>query len=62
MTEQAKSSMDVPPGIVELTDATFKPTLRESAIPVFIDLWAPWCVPCKAVAPIIAELEEEYRG
>jgi thioredoxin 1 len=62
MTEQAKTSMDVPPGIIELTDTTFKPTLRESAIPVFIDLWAPWCVPCKAVAPIIAELEEEYRG
>ncbi|MFX0114651.1 MAG: thioredoxin [Candidatus Hodarchaeota archaeon] len=62
MTKEVKSMENIPPGIIELNDATFKATIRESPIPIFVDLWAPWCAPCKAIAPVIAQLEEEYRG
>lgn len=46
--------------VIELTDATFDETVHGSDVPVLVDFWAPWCGPCKMIAPIVEEIAEEY--
>jgi thioredoxin 1 len=48
--------------IVHVTDASFENEVLKSATPVLIDFWAPWCAPCRAIAPIIDDLAGEYSG
>src|SRR5919109_5660362 len=44
------------------TDANFDETVLKSGSPVLVDFWAPWCVPCKRIAPTIDALASEYNG
>ena len=45
-----------------LTDANFKNSVLESSQVALVDFWAQWCGPCRAIAPIIEELSEEFAG
>jgi thioredoxin 1 len=46
----------------EVTDDTFEHEVVGAGRPVVVDFWAPWCGPCKAVEPILADLAEEHAG
>lgn len=47
---------------IPVTDATFQTEVLESGLPVVVDIWATWCGPCRAIAPILDQLAGEYAG
>ncbi|MDQ1385470.1 MAG: thioredoxin 2 [Actinomycetota bacterium] len=50
------------PWMVEGTDSTFDAVADRATIPVLVDLWAPWCGPCRSVSPVLESLSREFAG
>lgn len=48
--------------ILHVTDASFAADVLNSDVPVLVDFWAPWCGPCKMIAPVLDELAGQYAG
>lgn len=57
----AKCRVDLP-WVAEVDGDQFQTVVSTSAVPILLDLWAPWCGPCRAVAPALVELAEELAG
>jgi len=48
--------------VKEISDSDFDNEVLEADTPVLVDFWAPWCAPCKSIAPILEEIAEEFQG
>jgi thioredoxin 1 len=48
--------------VKEVTDKDFEAEVLQAGVPVIVDFWAEWCAPCRAIAPIIADLSASYGG
>lgn len=49
-------------GMTSVGDDTFKAEVLDSSTPVIVDFWAPWCMPCRAITPVLENLAKDYTG
>jgi thioredoxin 1 len=50
------------PNVSQVSDSSFEGDILKSNVPVLVDFWAPWCGPCRSVAPIVEDLANQYAG
>jgi len=48
--------------VLDVSDKDFKQEVIDSDLPVLVDIWAPWCGPCRMIGPVVDKLSEEYEG
>jgi len=47
---------------IHVTDSTFQSQVLESDLPIIVDFWAPWCMPCRMIAPVLDKIAKDYAG
>jgi thioredoxin 2 len=59
---RCRAKLHLPADVVEVTDSRFEEQVLSSPLPVLLDVWAPWCVPCRGMEPVIEELATSLAG
>ena len=59
---RCRARLPVSAAPVEVTDATFDGEVLGSVLPVLLDIWAPWCVPCRSMEPLVEEIASTFAG